>query len=209
MSVGSSVLSFAGVAAVLTVTPGLDTALVLRSAVAGGRRQATATAVGISAGLFVWAVAASVGVSALLAASRLAYDGLRLAGAVYMVVLGVAYLRHARRGVAAEVSEGGATVSVAASLRAGLLTNLLNPKVGAFYVALLPQFIPPGHSAIGMGVLLALVHIAETSLWFAVLIAVARSARAVLARPTPRRMMDALTGTVLVGFGLRLAVTAR
>src|SRR4051794_13579849 len=135
MTLGTAVLTFALVAGALTVTPGLDTALVLRAALARGRREAVATAAGIVGGLFVWGAAAAVGVSALLTASEIAYDVLRFAGAAYLIWFGARLLVRAVRGVLVDSEPDGATPASAwRSARVGLSTNLLNPKVGVFYV---------------------------------------------------------------------------
>ncbi len=208
MSVQAAVLGFAVVALLLTVTPGLDTALVLRAAVTRGRREASATALGVVAGVLAWGAAAAVGVSALLTASTVAYDVLRLVGAGYLVWLGGRILwrlvRH--RTATAAGSATAATGGAWRSARTGLLTNLLNPKVGAFYVAVLPQFIPAGTSALGMGVLLALVHAALSLVWFTVLVLGAVAARRWLQRPAVSRTVEGVTGVALLGYGLRLAV---
>lgn len=208
MSVQAAVLGFAVVALLLTVTPGLDTALVLRAAVTRGRRDASATALGVVAGVLAWGAAAAVGVSALLAASTVAYDVLRLVGAGYLVWLGGRILwrlvRHRTAAAAGSVAAvpGGAWRSA----RTGLLTNLLNPKVGAFYVAVLPQFLPAGTSVLGMGVLLALVHAALSLVWFTVLVLGAVAARRWLQRPAVSRTVEGVTGVALLGYGLRLAL---
>jgi len=202
------VLGFGLVALLLTVTPGLDTALVLRAAITRGRGDAFATALGVVAGVLAWGAAAAVGVSALLTASTVAYDALRLAGAGYLVWLGGRILwrlvRHRAEAVAGSVpvAPGGAWRSA----RIGLLTNLLNPKVGAFYVSVLPQFLPPEASGLGMGVLLALVHAALSLVWFAVLVLGAVAARRWLQRPGVGRTVEGVTGVALLGFGLRLAL---
>ncbi|WP_214415732.1 LysE family translocator [Sphaerisporangium fuscum] len=204
----SSLASFAVVAGLMTIVPGLDTALVLRSAVSRGRRQAFATALGVNTGVLVWGAAAAVGVSALLTASELAYTVLRFAGAAYMVWFGASMLWRARRG--GEEAENGQEPASAGAGRAwmrGMATNLLNPKVGVFYVALLPQFIPQDAPHLLTGVLLALVHNVEGMAWFTLLILGAGLAREWLGRPVVRRVVDRLTGTVLIGFGLRLALT--
>lgn len=205
-----AILSFAVVAGLLTLVPGLDTALVLRSAISQGRRPAFATALGISSGALVWGAAAAAGVSALLVASRIGYDALRVAGAVYLVVLGVRLLHAAYRlPPVVEASGQVRPESLLCCWRRGFATNLLNPKVGAFYVAVLPQFIPSdlgqaGH--LGLGVLMALVHDLESLLWFALLIAFASRLRVVLATRRARRAVDATTGVVLTGFGIGLAL---
>jgi threonine/homoserine/homoserine lactone efflux protein len=159
-------------------------------------------------GVLAWGAAAAVGVSALLTASTVAYDVLRLVGAGYLVWLGGRILwRLVRSRSAADA--GLATAAPAAawrSPRTGLLTNLLNPKVGAFYVAVLPQFLPAGTSALGMGVLLALVHAALSLVWFTVLVLGAVAARRWLQRPAVSRTVEGVTGVALLGFGLRLAL---
>ena len=208
VTLGTAVLSFAVVATALTVTPGLDTALVLRAALTRSRREATATAGGIVAGLFVWGAAAAVGVSALLTASELAYDVLRYAGAAYLVWFGVRLLvRALRPGPAADEPDGAAAGSAWRAARTGLATNLLNPKVGVFYVALLPQFLPVGSDPLLVGVLLAGVHALLSVGWFALLITLAALLSRWLRRPATVRAIDGVTGATLVGFGVRLAVT--
>jgi threonine/homoserine/homoserine lactone efflux protein len=210
MTLGSAVGTFALVALALTVTPGLDTALVLRAVLTRGRREALATAAGIVAGLFVWGAAAAVGVSALLTASQLAFDVLRYAGAAYLVAYGarliVAAVRHR--------SDGGEPVHAVSrsgwrAARTGLLTNLLNPKVGVFYVALLPQFLPAGSDPLFVGLLLAAVHGALSTAWFLLLTFLAGGLSRWLRRPGTVRAIDGVTGATLVGFGVRLAVAGR
>jgi threonine/homoserine/homoserine lactone efflux protein len=210
MSLGTAVLGFAVVAAALTVTPGLDTALVLRAALTRSRAEAAATAAGIVAGLFVWGAAAAVGVSALLTASDVAYDVLRYAGAAYLVWFGARLVVRAvrRSGAVTEPDEAPAT-SVWRAGRAGLATNLLNPKVGVFYVALLPQFLPAGSDPLLVGLLLAGVHGVLSIVWFALLIALAGALGRRLRRPSTVRVIDGVTGVTLLGFGVRLAFAGR
>lgn len=210
MDLTRAVLSFAVLGALLTITPGLDTALVLRSAVTMGRRPAFATALGVNTGALIWGAAAAVGVSALLTASTTAYTVLRVAGAGYMLYLGVRMIRSAWRKDGGTVEIGGTVVPTWwGTFGKGLLTNLLNPKVGAFYVAVLPQFIPAGESPLGVGLLLALVHDLEALIWFSLIIFGAQAARGLLARRAVRRTVDAGTGAVLIGFGLRLGLSSR
>jgi threonine/homoserine/homoserine lactone efflux protein len=209
MALTHAVLSFAVLGALLTITPGLDTALVLRSAVSMGRGPAFATALGVNAGALVWGAAAAVGVSALLTASETAYLVLRVAGAAYMLYLGARMLVGAvRRHTDAPVAGTTPTEpSVWNTFGRGLLTNLLNPKVGAFYVAVLPQFVPAGVSPLGVGLLLALVHDLEGLIWFTVIITGAGVLRGFLGRRRVRRTVDGGTGAVLVGFGLKLGLS--
>jgi RhtB (resistance to homoserine/threonine) family protein len=206
-----SVLAFALVAALLTVTPGIDTALVIRTTLAAGRATGLRTAAGICTGVVTWGMLSAVGVSAVLTASRVAYDVLRLLGAAYLVVLGVRTLLAARRGRAPVAGdEAGAELPGVAGSRAafrtGLLTNLLNPKVGVFYVTLLPQFIPAGTPVLGMSVLLAGIHAVEGIAWLSLLVLVVHRLGMAMRRPSVRRALERVTGVVLVGFGVRVAL---
>jgi threonine/homoserine/homoserine lactone efflux protein len=205
-SVFHAVFSFALVAGLITLIPGLDTAVVLRSALALGRRQAFATALGINAGALVWGAAAATGVSMLLTASHAAYTGLRIVGALYLLWMGIGMLRAARRGEFREATERVPDAGSARAFLRGAGTNLLNPKVGAFYIAMFPQFMPPHASHLAMGLALAGVHDIEALAWFTVLILGAHRARAWFARRRVKRVLDAVTGTVLVGFGVELAL---
>lgn len=196
MTLGTAVATFAlvALALTLTLTPGLDSALVLRSALTKGRREAVATGAGIIAGLFVWGAAAAVGVSALLTASQLAYGVLRFVGAGYLVWFGLRLLlRAVRRDTGAPESDVVVPKSAWRAARQGLATNLLNPKVGVFYVALL----------------LAGEHGLITVVWFAVLIVLASALGRRLRRPSTVRAIDGVTGTAMLGFGLKLALSDR
>ncbi|MFE6857351.1 LysE family translocator [Nocardia sp. NPDC057668] len=205
-----AVLSFALVAGLLTIVPGLDTALVLRAAVSRGRRHAFATALGIGSGTLVWGAAAAAGVSVLLTASEVAYTALRVAGALYLMWMGVTMIRAGLRRSPALTNDIGDTPhGLLAAWARGVGTNLLNPKVGVFYVAMLPQFLPEGVPPLLMGCLLALIHNVEGMLWFTAVITAATVARTWLTRDTVRRTLDTLTGTVVIGFGVRLAATDR
>lgn len=229
MTIMHAFLSFAVIAGLLTIIPGLDTAFVLRTAVTHGRRPAFAAALGIATSSLIWGMAAATGVSALLTASQTAYLVLRIVGAAYLVWFGAtvlrdALLRRARTGNGDEPGEAlrtcpaesvtephpsGTGSPILRSWARGVSTNLLNPKVGVFYVAMLPQFIPAGAPHLAMGAGLALLHDAEGMCWFTALILAAHSARRLLAGNRVKRVMDAVTGTVLVGFGLRLATSPR
>ena len=206
----TSVLGFAAVAAALTVTPGLDTALVLRAALTRSRAQALATGAGIVAGLLVWGAAAAVGVSALVTASATAYDVLRYAGAAYLLWVGGRLLLRAGRGAALpDPAAAPPPGSAWRAARTGLVTNLLNPKIGVFYVTVLPPFVPAGSDPLLVGLLLAAVHGALSLLWFGLLASLAGAAGRWLRRPGAVRAVDGLTGATLVGFGERLAVGGR
>lgn len=204
-----AVLGFAVVAGLLTLTPGLDTVLVLRASVAGGHRAGYASALGICAGLLVWGVAAAVGVSALLTTSQVAYDVLRIAGAAYLVFLGARLLWQRRPGatrVAAHAADRDADdTTLRQHFMRGFLTNLLNPKIGVFYVAVLPQFLPSDAPGALAGLVLASVHVVESLLWFTVLILGSQLLRARLQRPSVQTWTDRVTGGVLIGFGMKVA----
>ena len=206
------VLAFAFVAALMTVSPGADTFLVVRNTLRGGRGDGWATVAGICSGLFVHALLSALGVSAILAHSAAAFLALKLAGAAYLAWLGIQSLHSAARGTAAvrqPDASGAGRAPPGRSFREGFLTNLLNPKVIVFYLALLPQFVSPGDPVLARSLLLAAIHFAEGILWLGfVAWGVDRSRRYFL-RPLLRRWMDAICGTVLVALGLRLALAQR
>ena len=209
MGVVESAVSFAVVAGLLTIVPGLDTALVLRAALVHGRKQAFATALGINTGTLVWGAGAALGVSALLTASTTAFTLLRIAGAAYMVFLGARILWSSvlRRPSAGHDEMPAPDERAWVAWRRGLVTNLLNPKVGAFYVAVLPQFLPEQTSPLAMGLLLALVHNVEGLIWFTALTLGATRMRTLLQGRRARRGVDGVTGTALMGFGLHLGLS--
>ena len=206
----AELLAFLGVAAIVICTPGPDTALTIKNTLAGGRRGGIATALGVALGQATWTVAASAGVVALLRASQPAFTALRLAGAAYLVYLGVQALRHALAGSGlVELRSGGGAVPAVVALRQGLVSNLANPKMAAFFTSLLPQFAPSGGGAFAVLLGLGLLFSTFTFLWLALYsVAVAR-ARELLERTGVRRALEALTGVVLVALGLRLAAETR
>jgi threonine/homoserine/homoserine lactone efflux protein len=199
----SSLASFTLAAGLLTVTPGLDTMLVLRTAAAEGPRRAMLAALGIAIGCLTWGLAVAFGLGALLAASRLAYRILKYAGAAYLVYLGAQAILSKRPhspDPGAAIRHGGS-----AALRRGLLTNLLNPKVGIFYVSFLPQFVPAGMDVAATILLLVSIHILLGLSWLALLIMGTGKVAAALRRPRLARALDRLTGGIFLLFGLRLA----
>ncbi|MFJ8850198.1 LysE family translocator [Streptomyces sp. NPDC102437] len=210
MAIGTALWSFALVVGLLTLTPGLDTALILRTSALGRRRRAWGVVLGIQSGTLLWGALTSLGVTALFTASHLAYVTLRWAGAAYLVWTGLRMLRDTFRGLPADGTDESVlpagTDSFAGGWRQGVLTNLLNPKMGAFYVAVLPQFIPAGTSHFTMGLLLTSVHILMGLVWSAVLVGFARVLHGRLRRPQARRVLDRITGTVIAAFGVRLAL---
>ncbi len=203
-----ALLAFGFAAGVLTVTPGLDTALVLRTAAADGRRAAGFAAVGVALGLLGWGAVVAVGLGALLLASTLAFTALKIVGAAYLLVLGVQMLLFPRKNL--NLGSNPASVATAAAmLRRGLLTNLLNPKVGIFYLSFLPQFVPDGVAAAPFLLLLASLHALMAIGWLSVLAAGVHSARALIDRPRVIGTLDRVAGGVFIAFGLRLAMSPR
>lgn len=196
-------IPFVVVAVLLTLTPGSDTMVVLSHAARYDRHAAQRAVWGVIAGLAVWATAAVAGVSALLAASETAFDVLRFGGAIYLGWLGVQSLWAAR------ADEPEPAVDLVPSrprgFRAGFTSNLLNPKVGVFYLSFLPQFIPPGANAVVWGIGLALIHILAGLVWLTVVARVAGAAKERFG-PRFRRVTSAVGGVALLGFGARLAL---
>jgi threonine/homoserine/homoserine lactone efflux protein len=207
-----SFVAFVPVAALLIVAPGPDVLLVIRNATRS-RGAGVATAVGTVTGLLVHATAATVGLSALVAASAKAFMVVKVIGAVYLVLLGGLALWSSRRSAAARPDHhrpnGTAPLRPSAALRQGVLTNVLNPKVAVFFVAFLPQFIPAGSPTVTSTLLLAAVFITMTAGYLLLLVALTVRAAGVLARPTVRRWLDRLAAAVFIGFGVRLATASR
>ena len=201
----TAALTFAVVAALMTITPGLDTVLVLRTTVSSGRRVGYLAGVGVATGCLVWAAASAAGLTAVLAASQLAFDALRMAGAGYLLWLGVRALWGAHRLAKAPAGAEPPPMNGRAALRQGLTTNLLNPKIGVFYMSLLPQFVPDDAPVFWTSLLFAVIHDVEGLIWFAFVIFAAGAARRMLTRPAVGRALQRLTGLAFIGFGVRLA----
>jgi len=198
--------AFLAVALVVICTPGPDTALTVRNSLLGTRRAGIFTALGVSTGQLVWTFAASIGIAALLVASEPAFQALKLVGAAYLIWLGVQTLWSVvRRRSPARASEPRRAVSVRQAWRQGVLSNLGNPKSAAFFTSLLPQF---GDSFVVL-LALGLLYSALTLTWLSgYAVAVARAGE-VLRRDRVRRALDAVTGAVLIAFGIRLATERR
>jgi threonine/homoserine/homoserine lactone efflux protein len=200
----SQLLPFVGTAILIALTPGADTAMVVRSALVAGAPAARRTALGTTTGLLVWGAASACGVAALLNASAEVFAVVKLAGAAYLVWLGLQAIRHA--GVHAPDARGAVGGS---PFRQGLLCNLLNPKAGIFFTALLPQFVSPQDPALLVSMLLTAIAAVTSLAWLSVYAAVVPHAGDVLRRPPVRRALDRVTGLVLIGLGVRLALTRR
>ena len=206
----SGFLAFLGVAVLVIVTPGPDTAVTIRSTLLGGRAAGVMTAFGVVTGQACWSLAASAGVAALLVASEPAFLAVKFAGAAYLVYLGAHALRAALRreppAPALAAGAGAPRLGARAAYRQGLISDLGNPKMAAFFTSLLPQFATAGDGASFWPMLaLGLVFCALTWLWLALYATAIARMHAVLRRPRVRRATEAVTGTVLVALGLRLA----
>lgn len=206
----SACAAFTATAALITVTPGPDSALVLRSALRQGHRPAFMTGLGVSVGLMVWGLTSAVGVAALLAASPTGFRILQTAGALWLVWLGVRALATARSHATPQDEEQAAAAETSSrrSFAIGLSTNLLNPKALVFYVSLLPQFIPPHVPAFPLTLLYAVVHAVLNIAWFGLLSWWIPAARGLMRRGSVQAWIERVTGLVLVGFGLKLASVA-
>jgi threonine/homoserine/homoserine lactone efflux protein len=200
-----SFLAFAVFAAVVTITPGADTLLIIRTAAIFGRRAGLAAMAGIVLGCLVWATLSAVGVTAVINASRLAFEVLRAAGVAYLLWLGVSALRGSRARPPHEAGSPPAPPQHRASFRSGLTTNLLNPKVGAFYLSVMPAFLPAGLPPLAGALGLGAIHAAEGAIWLSGLVFAVGRVRTVLARPRVARTLERISGIVFIGFGVRLA----
>ena len=204
------VLPFLAVAAVVVVTPGVDTALVTRKALLHGRSSALASAIGVNVGIAFWTVSAAAGLAALVAASAHAFLAIKLAGAVYLVSLGLhAVVASWRRHPTAVPRPARQPSSAVASFRQGLVSNLLNPKIAVFFTSLLPQFVGTHGSIAPRLLLLGALFNAMGVTWLVTYALLASRGRDLLSRPRVRRALDRLTGIVLVGLGVRLALEHR
>ena len=195
--------AFTAAAILIVLLPGPDTMVVVRNLVRGGKSLAARTVLGVLSGLSIWVITAALGLAAVLRASDHAYLALRIAGACYLIVLGLRSLR----------SRGEASPQTPASSRrfrsgypSGLLTDLLNPKVGVFFVTFLPGFIPHGYPVGPTSLLLGAIFIALTGLYFMLLLTASKPILRWLSTTHLRRRLDRCTGLVLIGFGLRLAL---
>jgi threonine/homoserine/homoserine lactone efflux protein len=199
-----ALVAFTLAGALIVLLPGPDTMMFLRSLVRGGRRQATLTAAGALTGLAVWVCAAALGLSALLRASHDGYLALRLAGAAYLIWIGVQSLRS--RGVAPRPDGKPSRAGVLGTgYLAGLTTDLLNPKVGVFFVTFLPSFVPHGAPVGPTCLLFGAIFISEGAAFYAALLTASRGVTRWMTDTKVRRRLDRTTGVVLVALGARLA----
>ncbi|MGW1542152.1 LysE family translocator [Streptomyces sp. NPDC002309] len=203
----TSVVAFAGAALLIAMVPGPSTVVILRRTVLNGRRSGMATVGGNECGVLLWGLAAAFGLSALLLASQVAYDVIRITGAGVLVWMGARALWQARR---TRRADGGpaetAAVSLGKAYRQGLVTNCANPKAGVFAVSFLPQFVPHGAPVLPTLLALSVIWAVVDLLWYLPLVWLAGRAAGVLQRQSVRRRTEQLSGALLVGIGARLAV---
>ena len=212
--VDPQVIAFTGIAALLTITPGADTMMILRSVFARGQKAGVLTMIGICSGLFFHATLSALGLSLILVRSAAAFEIVRLLGAGYLIYLGTKSLwraRSARAGTKFSTPENIVTKRKKnwKAFLEGTLTNVLNPKVAIFYLAFLPQFISPHDWVFGKSVLLAGIHFTLGIIWYSILIFSLDRMRGLLIRPRVKQRLDALSGAILIAFGVRLAVERR
>ena len=202
---------FVGIAAVVIVVPGPDTAIVTKNALLHGRRAALGTSFGVTTGLAVWTVASALGVASIVRASDAAFTVLKLIGAAYLVWLGIQALRAAGRAGSDPGQEPARRTALDGrkGFRQGLLSDLANPKIGAFFTGLLPQFAGPGHSVLLPFLVLGGLFVLMTVVWLCGYALVAVRASAVLRRRRVKAAIDRVSGAILIGFGIRLALERR
>lgn len=196
---------------VLTMSPGVDTILVMRNAAMGGWRLGFLTSLGICMGLFAHATLSALGLSVILLGSAGLFTAFKLVGAAYLVYLGVQALFSALKPVGMTFSDKQLSNPLTAwgSFRQGILSNVLNPKPIIFYMAFLPQFIDPSYSALTQSFFMASLHFIIAMVWQTFLALMVYKARVWLARPKVALVLDSLTGVLLVGFGIKLALSQR
>ncbi|WP_397452937.1 LysE family translocator [Pseudomonas sp. NA-150] len=206
MSITESLLAFTLAATLLTLTPGLDTALILRTATVEGKQHAVRAALGINAGCLLWGAAVAFGLGALIAMSELAFSLLKYCGAAYLCWLGLNMLVRPRSALSTVAADGQQRSNW---FLKGMLGNLLNPKVGIFYVSFLPQFIPQGQPLVAWTFGLVAIHVLLGLVWSMLLIGATRPLAGILRRGTVIAWMDRTTGVLFVLFAARLAFSRR
>jgi threonine/homoserine/homoserine lactone efflux protein len=199
-----TLVSFAGIAVLVSLTPGPATALVVRSAAVHGRREALLVTLGNSTGIFMWAIASVLGISALVAASETAFWALKIVGAVVLLYLGIKAIRGAKPDDDASPERTART-----AYGNGLMTSFANPKLAVFFIALFPQFLPNGDAVLPTTLAMAVLLIAVDLVYFSLLaLIVARAHHAVVSSTLARRI-ERLTGAVMIALGVRVALEHR
>jgi threonine/homoserine/homoserine lactone efflux protein len=207
MTLVQSLIAFFAAAALIIVTPGLDTVLVLRTATAEGPRRGAAASAGVAMGCLVWGASVALGLGALLAASHAAYSVLKWAGAAYLGWLGLRLLARPRRALVIADEPSGDRGGALGAFRRGLTCNLLNPKAGIFYVSFLPMFVPAGYAVAPLLFLLTVIHSAMSIAWLSGLSLAAGRVRRLLTRRGAVAWLDRVSGCVFLTFGARLALS--
>lgn len=206
----AALLTFTATAALIVMLPGPDTLVVVRNLLRGGRRRGAVTALGVMTGLLVWVVTASLGLSAVLRASHTGYDVLRIVGAAYLIWIGLQSIR-SRTSLTGghdepkQVSSRRYGPLLGSGYASGLLTDLMNPKVGVFFISFLPGFVPHGQDVGVFTLLLGAIFVVETGLYFVMLLGVADRVVGWMNDVRTRRRLDRAAGLVFIGFGVRLA----
>ncbi|MBW1635002.1 MAG: LysE family translocator [Deltaproteobacteria bacterium] len=194
----------------LTLTPGLDTILVIRNSGRGGWRDGAASSLGICSGLFVHATVSALGISLILLKTAWAFNGLKFAGAAYLIWLGVTSWKHAvhsTRCIFPDALTGSESeFRFMRSLREGFLSNVLNPKTIIFYMAFLPQFIDPAGSPLMQSLLVAGLHFSVAMIYQCLLASMVDRSRNWLQKPGINRIFHGLTGSVMIMIGLKLVI---
>jgi len=215
MSIDPQILAFAGLAALLTISPGADTMLVIRSVISRGPTAGLLTTAGICSGLFVHASLSAAGLSLILLKSALAFEILKTAGAGYLLYLGFQSIRQAFRkgpGAAGPLKSdlaGNGEKSARRAFMEGMLNNILNPKPAVFYLALLPQFIGPADPVFLKSLMLAGIHFVMSIIWLAAISLFFGKMKSFLASPRAQQWLEASSGVILIGLGIRLAMEKR
>jgi threonine/homoserine/homoserine lactone efflux protein len=192
----------------VTLTPGPATATIIRVAARDGRRAALGAVVGNSVGVLLWAALSAVGVSSLILASEVAYAALKIAGAAVLIGLGVRSLLHRSGRRASQPAAAPAPRTGRGGWRAGLVTSVSNPKLAVFFVALFPQFLSPHTAVLPAALAMAGIIVSLDLIWYSTLIYAVDRARMML-RPRVQAVLDRVTGSVMIGLGLRLAIEPR
>ncbi|NLU76726.1 LysE family translocator [Streptomyces sp. HNM0575] len=216
----ATLLSFLGACLLIAMAPGPSTVLIVRSSLRS-RRSGFMTVLGNETGVFIWGLVAAFGLTALLAASQLAYEALRFGGAAVLIVFGVQAMRSARRGGGLDTAPSapapaGAPAPPGApapagerawrSYRAGLLLNLANPKAAVFAMSFLPQFVPEGAPQLPLMVSLAALWAVFEVGYYGMYVWFVGRMRRVLSREGVRRRLEQVSGGVLLALGVRMAL---
>jgi threonine/homoserine/homoserine lactone efflux protein len=195
--------AFIPIAALITIVPGAATAMVIGTAMRGGFRRALPTIAGNEAGVFSWALLSAAGVSALIAASEIAFTVLKIGGAIVLAYMGIRSFVHARQG------HEPAPLPAARPLRSGFLCAMANPKLPVFFVALFPQFVPARASVLPATLLMATLVVVFDLVWYSTLALAVSRAKDALLRTSAARRIEQVMGAVLIGLGVRVALERR